>query len=112
MRKSLMLAALAASLAAPAAVEAGGPKTNPGTQAGCPPGLAKKSPACVPPGQAKKFYGKGSRIDHRYILIRNPDRHGLDPAYSYYRMGGQVFRVDRETREVLDLIGAVAAVLD
>ncbi|MFW8593230.1 excinuclease ABC subunit A [Cribrihabitans neustonicus] len=112
MRKRLMFSALAAALAIPAAAQAGGAKAHPGTPAGCPPGLAKKSPACVPPGQAKKHYRDHTRIDGRYILIPNPGRYGLDPNYSYYRMGGQVFRVDRETREVLDLIGAVAAVLD
>jgi hypothetical protein len=98
----LILVALAAPLQA-------GPQ-------GCPPGLAKKSPACVPPGLAKKQhhdrYRVGDRIDRDYIVIRDPDRYGLDPGQSYYRAGNYVYRVDRETREVLDLIGAIAAVLD
>ena len=84
---------------------------------GCPPGLAKKSPACVPPGHAKSDrqhrYHVGDVISQGdYTIIRNPDRYGLNPRHSYYRVGDQVFRVDRETREILDLIGAVAAVLD
>ena len=79
----------------------------------CPPGLAKKSPSCVPPGLAKKGYRIGDRVaEGDYIVIRNPDRYGLDRDGTYYRIGNSVFRVDRETREILDLIGAVAAVLD
>lgn len=78
----------------------------------CPPGLAKKYNGCLPPGQAKKIYGIGDRIYGDYIIIRNPGRHGLDPDETYYRVGDYVYRVDRDTREVLDLIGAIARVLD
>lgn len=77
---------------------------------GCPPGLAKKQTGCLPPGQARK-YGIGDRIGGEYIHIRHPGRHGLDPDQTYYRAGDYVYRVDRDTREVLDLIGAVARVL-
>ncbi|MGR3272246.1 excinuclease ABC subunit A [Thalassococcus profundi] len=90
---------------------------------GCPPGLAKKSPACVPPGQAKKGYddrrdevryryGVGDRIDGDYVIIRDPGRWGLNPDYTYYRTGDQIFRVDRETRQVLDIIGLASALLN
>ena len=79
---------------------------------GCPPGLAKKNNGCLPPGQAKKIYGIGDRIDDDYIVIRSPDRYGLNPGQTYYRIGDYVYRVDRETREVLDLIGAVVNVLN
>ncbi len=78
----------------------------------CPPGLAKKQNGCNPPGQVKHRYGIGDRIDHDYIVIRRPGRYGLDPDESYYRVGDYVYRVDRNTRKVLDLIGAVAAVLN
>ncbi len=77
----------------------------------CPPGLAKKQNGCNPPGQVKHIYGIGDRIDRDYIRIKRPSRYGLDPNESYYRVGDYVYRVDRETREVLDLIGAVAAIL-
>ena len=85
-----------------------------GNHGHCPPGLAKKTPACVPPGLAKTqpYYRIGDRIDDDYVVILNPDRYGLDPRGTYYHVGDHVFRVDRETREVLDLIGAAAAVLD
>jgi hypothetical protein len=85
----------------------------------CPPGLAKKSPACVPPGQAKKWDGSGDkhryrvgdRIDDGYIIIRDPGRWGLNPAHTYYRTGDEIFRVDRETRRVLDFIGLASVLL-
>jgi hypothetical protein len=80
----------------------------------CPPGLAKKHNGCQPPGHAKKqgYYRIGDRIDDDYIILRHPGRHGLDPNETYYRVGDQIYRVNRETREILDLIGAAAAVLN
>ncbi|MGR3759587.1 hypothetical protein ACUXV3_05575 [Roseobacteraceae bacterium NS-SX3] len=84
---------------------------NAGAVKHCPPGLAKKNPPCIPPGQAKKIYGRGDILHGDYVLIEYPDRYGLDPRHTYYRLGDHVYRVDRETKEVLDLIGAVAAVL-
>ena len=94
----------------------------PGVEAGskgCPPGLAKKSVPCVPPGQASKSgerqhdypYKRGDII-RDYVVIRDPWRYGLDPRGTYYNSEGYVLRVDEQTREVLDLIGAVAAILD
>ncbi|WP_414897612.1 excinuclease ABC subunit A [Rhodovulum sp. YEN HP10] len=85
----------------------------------CPPGLAKKSPACMPPGQARKGDGfghgiaAGDRIDGRYRHLDDPRRYRLDPRGSYYlRDDGWVVRVDPETRKVLDLIGAIDALVD
>ena len=126
----------------------------------CPPGLAKKSPACVPPGQAKKGvtaeewsgerdedraerdddrYDRGERIDpDRYIVLEEGDRVVFDgeeyvvidtdngtilrrdddfyrlPRYDdsdYVRVGDQVLRVDRETKEIIDLIRLADLVL-
>ncbi|EAQ01467.1 hypothetical protein OB2597_01222 [Pseudooceanicola batsensis HTCC2597] len=85
---------------------------------GCPPGLAKKSPACVPPGQAKTHrLDIGDRLQDdgfgtRYVLVRDPGRYGLDPYGTYYEIAGQVYQVDRETHDVLALIGAAARVLN
>ncbi len=80
----------------------------------CPPGLAKKANGCQPPGLAKKSerYTRGDQIQGDYVILRNPGRHGLDPDETYYRVGDRIYRVDRDTREVLDLIGAAAAILD
>lgn len=120
-RPSLSVALLLATLLAPvtAAAEPHG---------GCPPGLAKKSPACVPPGHARAepyyrdyddherrhdaphyrtpYYRTGDRIDRDYVVIRDPHRYRLDPG-DYVIAGNYVYRVDPQTRKVLNLIGAV-----
>ncbi len=80
----------------------------------CPPGLAKKTVPCVPPGQVGKAsapYAVGDRLTD-YVVLTDPQRYKLDPAGSYYRSGGYIYRVDPETRKVLDLIGAVSAILN
>lgn len=93
----------------------------------CPPGLAKKSPACMPPGQAKKFDRAWPRDDHHwprigdridrydYHRIRYPDRYDLPPLRAgerYYVVDGRIFRVDQGTYEILDFVRAASALLD
>ncbi|MDX5383896.1 MAG: excinuclease ABC subunit A [Rhodobacterales bacterium] len=78
---------------------------------GCPPGLAKKNPACVPPGQAKQAYRIGDPLPDGFILIRTPSRYGLDPRRTYYERNGYVIQIDRETGKILNLIGAIADLL-
>lgn len=104
-RLTYLAASVAVAIAAALPAYAAGPKA-------CPPGLAKKSPACIPPGQVGKAYRVGDRITGDYVVIRNPGRWGLDPNETYYRIGDQVLRVDRDTKVVLDLIGAAAAILN
>ena len=129
----LAAAALALSLAAPAAAQ-GGPRH-------CPPGLARKNPPCVPPGLARgggpdrnrdrdggypqgyrDGYADGYRLavgdllDGDYRLIRNPPLFGL-PAYGpdawrYYLVRDLVVRADPETRRILAIVGLVDALLD
>ena len=90
--------------------------------ANCPPGLAKKDPPCVPPGQAKKRSGSDDwRIDvgrslegRDYVVVRSW-QYGLEPAprgsdYAVY--DGMLVRIDEDTAEVLDLIRAVQAIAD
>ena len=116
MFRTLALAALSAgALTMPIAASAA-PK-------GCPPGLAKKDNGCTPPGLAKGHsdrdhdddyryrYRTGDRIDGDVIILRNPDRYGL-PNGTYYRNDDVVYRVDPETRKVLNVIGAIAALAD
>ena len=95
---------------------------------GCPPGLAKKNPRCVPPGLAKKGgtyqndrhdweprgwgYRVGDVIDRDYVILRRPEIYGLDPYSDYFRVGDYVYRVNRDTRAVLQIIGALAVLLD
>ncbi|KIC42605.1 hypothetical protein RA27_04435 [Ruegeria sp. ANG-R] len=76
----------------------------------CPPGLAKKAIPCVPPGQAKKLYRAGDRLDD-YIWINDPYRYGLRRGGNYVRAGDYVYSIDPETHKVLNLIGAVADIL-
>ncbi len=102
-----------------------------GPPGGCPPGLAKKEPACVPPGLAKKGVDReefearrdvDDDVDYEIgeeivdfddlVLIRDPGRYGLDPYGTYYRAGEEVIRVDRETQEVIAMIGLARAVLE
>ncbi|OYX41786.1 MAG: hypothetical protein B7Z02_14365 [Rhodobacterales bacterium 32-67-9] len=84
----------------------------------CPPGLAKKSPACVPPGLAKKGLraAPGDYVtDYDYHRIRYPDRYDLPPLRAgerYYVVDGRIYRVNSETYEILDFIRATAALLD
>lgn len=117
MRQYPILIAATAAVFLGQVAEAGNHKPANGQSSGftraadCPPGLAKKNPPCVPPGQAHR-YRRGDVIYGDYWIIRNPGRYGLDPNETYYRAGDYVYRVDRETREVLDLMGAVARVLD
>ncbi|MEC9104167.1 MAG: hypothetical protein VX878_10180 [Pseudomonadota bacterium] len=54
----------------------------------------------------------GSYYGSRYILVRDPGGYGLDPYGTYYRVDGQVIQVDRETSEVIALIGAVSNILN
>ncbi|MEQ8897954.1 MAG: excinuclease ABC subunit A [Roseovarius sp.] len=104
MRKFLITTAIAAAAMTPLTAQAG--------SKGCPPGLAKKHNGCLPPGQAKKIYNNDRHYLRSGTRLTYPERYGLNPAYTYYRSGGNVYRVDRDTREVLDLIGAVSRILN
>lgn len=85
--------------------------------AGCPPGLAKKNPPCVPPGQvhkAEKHYGNRVgdilRIGD-YVLIRDPRRYNLAPQqdWRYYRDDNRIYRIDSNTRKVLAVLNLIDA---
>ncbi len=96
-------------------------------QSFCPPGLAKKNPPCVPPGQAKKWskdddrshdhdryrsYRVGDYIERDYIVLRDPYRYGLDPRGTYWRVGDNLFRVDGQNGRVLATLGLLSALLN
>lgn len=84
----------------------------------CPPGLAKKNPPCIPPGQAKKqSYDQdrlrvGDIIRGDYIVISDPRRYGLERDKSYYRAGDYLYQVDESTRKVLVFLGAANDLLN
>ncbi len=90
---------------------------------GCPPGLAKKSPACVPPGQARGYNDRDR--DYRnmaFVGAALPSIYGsnvlplgLRDLYRdnddyYYRYGdGYVYRVDRDNNLVNSLLPLIGA---
>ena len=77
---------------------------------GCPPGLAKKNPPCVPPGLVKPKVG--DRLsDYDYIVFDDYDRYRLDRRHRYYRVGELIYRADPETFQVLEVIGIVDRLL-
>lgn len=84
---------------------------------GCPPGLAKKNPPCVPPGQARKQEVRyGTRVGDvlrvgDYIVISDPRRYDLDPrsGWQYYRDDNRIYRVDSDTRRVLAVLNLIDA---
>jgi hypothetical protein len=109
-KSAIVLAAMLASVTMLPAE--GMAKNGPGH---CPPGLAKKSLPCVPPGQARQGFAVGDQLPGGYYVVRDPSRYRLPrlaPGESYYRVGDTFFRVDRDTREILQLIEAVGAVLN
>lgn len=84
-----MLAAGLLVMALPTQAEAKGPNH-------CPPGLAKKTPACVPPGQAKKGSGYDRDRDAYHRDRDDEDRYRDGDRYSDLRVGDRVILEGRE----------------
>ena len=83
--------------------------------AACPPGLAKKSPSCVAPGQAKRRFTQGQRVPRGYnqytAFDRIPARYRDDipetfrsDAYRYIYRDDNVYVVDRSSNVVRSII--------
>ena len=80
--------------------------------AACPPGLAKKSPACVPPGQAKRQFAEGQRLPNSYNAFTDynaiPEAFRSQVPYSttdrYIYRDNQVYVVNPTTRLVTSII--------
>lgn len=91
------------------------PKAHHATQS-CPPGLAKKSPACIPPGQAKKTWHDDDDQDDHVIYYRAGDVVRDDcrivpyynyqnlPSGTYCRYEDRLMRIDPETRAVMTIL--------
>ncbi|HEX8308182.1 MAG TPA: hypothetical protein VF645_07160 [Allosphingosinicella sp.] len=75
----------------------------------CPPGLAKKGNGCLPPGQARKHFARGQRIERDWFEgYRVPFAYRSfyqdTPDYYYsYDDSGYIYRADRGS----DLIDAI-----
>jgi hypothetical protein len=80
---------------------------------GCPPGLAKKGNGCLPPGQAKKLFARGQRIERDWfegyrVPVAYQSFYQDTPDYYYsYDDSGYIYRADRGS----DLISAVIPLL-
>jgi hypothetical protein len=81
--------------------------------AACPPGLAKKSPACVPPGQANRSFREGQRVPSNYryytpygeIPVNYRTQYNLDDDYRYIYRDQYIYEVDPLTSLVRRIIG-------
>ena len=84
-------------------------------QTRCPPGPAKKDPACAPPGKARQT-AVGSVIDPGSThLVSRPGLYGLgEPprGQRYAIVNGRLVRIDRESGRILSIIRIVDAILD
>jgi hypothetical protein len=83
---------------------------------GCPPGLAKKPVACMPPGQAAKLVGQPLVVASRYgalapvpVAMRN--FYYDDDDYYYRYGGGYMYRVDRGDNLIAAMIPLFGAAL-
>ena len=76
----------------------------------CPPGLANKNNGCLPPGQAKKVFGLGDRIQPTWFSgYQVPEQYRAfysdTPDYYYrYNDDGYIYRVERESNLISGLV--------
>ncbi|GLS87646.1 hypothetical protein GCM10010873_26200 [Cypionkella aquatica] len=89
------------------------------TTQSCPPGLAKKSPACIPPGQAKKMghdHDDGDHVIYYRVgdVVRDDCRivpytgYKSLPDGTYCRYEDRLLRIDPESRAVLTILQVLA----
>jgi hypothetical protein len=77
---------------------------------GCPPGLAKKGNGCMPPGQARKAYGVGERVEQSWFGGYDlPSRYSAfyqdTPQYYFgHDDNGYIYRVDRQSNLISGLV--------
>lgn len=75
----------------------------------CPPGLAKKYPGCIPPGQWKKGYRIPSTWSDYYVGYDRlsefyRDRYEMNPDYRYMYRDGRVYVIDAITRSIVNVL--------
>ena len=104
----LLLASVAgfAFVSMPQSAQADPPGLNRGPGS-CPPGLAKKNPACMPPGQYKKYYRGDYIPDFRsYDRLRYRE-YGLPypgDDRRYIRIGNDAYLIAEATQRVIEVI--------
>ncbi len=81
----------------------------------CPPGLAKKNPACIPPGQNKPRYAIGQALPADILLVPVPaDLRGrmkpLPAGYAYIQVDRDVLLISEVSRKVIDAVTLLSAV--
>lgn len=84
--------------------------------ANCPPGLAKKNPPCIPPGQVRNGVGidpyhVGDRLPSGYDVILNPPSLTEPDRSVYARSGDMLYRVAPDTGIVEQQIGEVGKLI-
>jgi hypothetical protein len=83
--------------------------------AACPPGLANRTPACVPPGQARRMFNEGQRIPTNYgaftsyndIPMEYRQQYNIPVDQNYIYRDNMVYVVDPRTRLVTDIINLI-----
>lgn len=113
MRKLILVAtSFGLALSTPSLADAQGRGKGP---PGCPPGLAKKNPPCISPGQAKHLFDRGDRIPSGFrdyvgyddIPYRYRQRYDIPPGYDYIYRDDSVYVVDPTTRLVQTIIDLI-----
>lgn len=82
----------------------------------CPPGLAKKNPPCVPPGQARTGmvrdpYKIGDLLPPDYRVILTPPAQTGPDTSVYARSGDTLYRVTPGTGQVQQQVGEVGKLI-
>ena len=45
-------------------------------------------------------------------MLDRPSLYGLDPGSTYYRANGGIYQVDRQTQQILGIIGLASSILN
>lgn len=88
----------------------GGERRFADLDAGCPPGLAKKGNGCLPPGQAKKLFARGDRIQPAWfsgydVPVRYRSFYRDTPDHYFrYDEDGYIYRVRSDDNLIASII--------
>jgi hypothetical protein len=82
---------------------------------GCPPGLAKRTPSCIPPGQVRHVFREGQRLPANYRYYTDYEaipelyrqRFNIPTGQRYVYRDSTVYVVDPTTRIVRSIIDLI-----